>query len=64
MRRYSDSDSPELPPKDTSKNSTLQSPKKKHPSNFDDINSSQISQHYDSKVQKVIALRKAPLKSA
>ena len=27
MRRYSDSDSPYLPPKYTSKNSTLQSPK-------------------------------------
>ena len=28
MRRYSDSDSPYLPPKYTSKNSTLQSPKR------------------------------------
>ena len=31
MRRYSDSDSPYLPPKYTSKNSTLQSPKKDTP---------------------------------
>ena len=31
MRRYSDSDSPYLSPKYTSKNSTLQSPKKAHP---------------------------------
>ena len=38
MRRYSDSDFPYLPRKYTSKNSTLQSPKKKHLSNIDDFN--------------------------
>ena len=47
MRRYSDSDSPYLPPKYVSKNSTLQSPKKTHPNNTDDIKSLQISQDYD-----------------
>ena len=39
MRRYSDSDSPYLPSKYTSKNSTLQSPNKTHPNNIDDIKS-------------------------
>ena len=38
IRRYHDSDSPYLPPKYTSKISTLQSPKKTHPNNTDDIN--------------------------
>ena len=38
-RRYSDSDSPYLPPKYTSKNSTLQSPKRTHPGNINDISS-------------------------
>ena len=62
MRRYSDSDSPYLPPKYTSKNSTLQSPKKTHPSNIDDINSPQIFQDYDPIVQNVIALPAIPAK--
>ena len=56
MRRYSDSDSPYLPPKDTSKSSTLQSPKRTHPSNINDISSPQISQDDDPIVQNVIAL--------
>ena len=34
--RSSDNDSPFLPPKHTSKNSTLQSPSKTHPNNIDD----------------------------
>ena len=54
MRRYSGSDSPYLPPKYTSKNSTLQSPKKTHPDNIDDIKSSQIPQDYDTLNQNVI----------
>ena len=58
MRRYSDSDSPYLPPKYTSKNSTLQSPKKTHPNTIDDIKSSRISQDYDT------LNRKAPRKSS
>ena len=62
MRQYSDNDSLHLPPKYTSKNSTLQSPKKTHPSNIDDINSSQISQDYDPVVQNVIALPESPAK--
>ena len=62
MRRYSDSDSPYLPPKYTSKNSTLQSPKRTHPSNINDISSPQTSQHYDPIVQNVIALPESPAK--
>ena len=62
MRRYSNSDSPFLPPKYTSKNSTLQSPKKTHPSNINDSSSSQISQDYDHIVQNVIALPESPAK--
>ena len=62
MRRYSDSDSPYLPPKNTSKNSTLQSPKKTHPSNINDVSSPQISQEYDPLVQNVIALPESPAK--
>ena len=62
MRRYSDSYSPYLPPKYTSKNSTLQSPKKTHPNNIDDINSFQISQDYDSLNQNVITLPESPAK--
>ena len=58
MRRYSDSDSPYLPPKYTSKNSTLQSPKQTHPNNYTDIN----SQDYDPIVQNVIALPERPAK--
>ena len=49
MRRYSDSDSPYLPPKYTSKNSTLQLPKRTHYNNTNDINSPKISQDYDPK---------------
>ena len=58
MRRYSNSDSPCLPPKNTSKNSTLQSPKKTHPNKNTDIN----SQDYDPIVQNVIALPESPAK--
>ena len=58
MRRYSDSDSPYLPPKYTSKNSTLQSPKRIHPNNNTDNN----SQDYDPIVQNVIALPESPAK--
>ena len=56
MRSYSDSDSPYLPPQFTSKNSTLQSPKRTHPSIVNDISSPQISRNYDPIVQSVIAL--------
>ena len=38
LRRYSDNDSPYLPPKYSSKNSTFQSPQKTHPTNVNDIN--------------------------
>ena len=62
MRRYSDSDSSYLPPKYTSNNSTLHSPKKTHPSNTNDIKLSQISQAYDPKVQNKIALPESPAK--
>ena len=62
MRRYSDSFSPYLPPKDASNNSTLQSPKRTHPSNVNDISSPQISQDYDPIVQNVIALPESPAK--
>ena len=58
MRRYSDSDSLCLPPKYTSKDSTLQSPKKTHPNNVNDIN----LQEYDPIVQNVIALPERPAK--
>ena len=58
MGRYSDSDSPYLPPKYTSKNSTLQSPKKTHPNNNTDI----YSQDYDPIVQNVIALPESTAK--
>ena len=51
LRRYTDSDSPYLPPKYTSKNSTLQLPKKTHPNNSNDID----LQDYDPIVQNVIA---------
>ena len=62
MRRYSDSDSPYLPPKYTSKNSTVQSPTKAHPNNTDDIKSFQISQGYDILIQNVITLPESPAK--
>ena len=58
MRRYSDSDSPYLPPKYTSKISTLQSPKTTHPNIITDIK----SQDYDPIVQIVIALPERPAK--
>ena len=58
MRRYSDTDSNYLPPKYTSKNSTIQSPKKTHPNNSNNIN----SQDYDPIVQNVIALPESPAK--
>ena len=62
MRRHSDSDSPYLPPKYKSENSTLQSPKRTHPSNINNISSPQISQDYDPIVQNVIALPGSPAK--
>ena len=58
IRRYSDTDSPYLPPKYTSKNLTIQSPKKTHPNNSNNIN----SQDYDHIVQNVIALPENPAK--
>ena len=61
-RRYSDSDSLHLPPKYTSKNSILQSPKRTHPSNINDRNSSHISQDYDALVQNVLAIPESPAK--
>ena len=54
--------SPYLPPKYTSKNSALQSPKRTHPSNINDISSPQISQDYDPIVQNVIVLPESPAK--
>ena len=62
MRRYSDCDSPNLPPKYTSENSTLQSPKKTHPCNINEISSPQISQDYDPIVQNVIVLLESDAK--
>ena len=62
MRRYSDSDSPYLPPKYTSKDSILQSPKRTHPCDVIDISSPQISQDYDTIVRNVIALPENPAK--
>ena len=62
MRRYSDSDSPCLPPKYTSKSSTLQSPKKTHSSKINDIKTSQVPQDYDAIVQNLIVLPESPAK--
>ena len=62
MRRYSDSDSFYLPLKFTSRNSTLQIPKRTHPSNINDISSPQIPQDHDPIVQNVIALPENPSK--
>ena len=62
MRRYSDNDYPDLPPKYTSKDSTLQSHKKTHPSFINDIKLSQISQDYDPVVQNVKAVPESPAK--
>ena len=56
MRRYSDSDSPYLPPNCTSKNSTLQKPKKTQPNNIHDFKSSRIHQGYDTLIQNVLTL--------
>ena len=55
-RRYSDNDSPYLPPKYSNKNSTFQSPQKTHPTNVNDIN----SQDYDPILSNVIAVPESP----
>ena len=55
-RRYSDNDSPYLPPKFSSKNSTFQSPQKTNPTNVNDIN----SQDYDPILSNVIAVPESP----
>ena len=60
--RYSDNDSPYLPPENTSKNPTFQSPKKTHPNNINDIKTPQNSQDYDALVQNVIASPESPAK--
>ena len=57
-RRHSDTDSPYLPPKYSSKNSTFQSPQKTHPTNVNDIN----SQDYDPIMSNVIAVPESPAK--
>ena len=62
MKRYSDSDSPYLPPKYTSKNSTLQSPERTHPNTGNSIKLSHNSQDYDAIVQNVITLPESPAK--
>ena len=62
MRRYSDSDSPYLPPKYTSKNSTIQSPIKTHPNKETDIKSPLNTQTYDTLTQNVITLPESPAK--
>ena len=62
MRRYSDSDSPYLPPKYTRKNSTIQSPIKTHPNNETDIKSPQTPQDYDTLTQNEITLPESPAK--
>ena len=59
IRRYSDKDSPYLPPEYTSKNST---PKKTHPNNKIDNKTPQNSQGYDALVQNVIASPESPAK--
>ena len=58
LRKYSDNDSPYLPPKYSSKNSTFQSPQKTHPTNVNDIN----SQDYDPILPNVIAVPESPAK--
>ena len=50
IRRNTNEDSPYLPPKYTSKNSTFQSPKKTHPNNNNDTETPQNSQNYDTLV--------------
>ena len=62
MRRYSDSDSPYLPPKYTSKYSTFQSPIKTHPNKETDIKSPQNTQTYDTLTQNVKTLPESPAK--
>ena len=62
IRRSSDNDSPYLPPKYSSKNSTFQSPKKTHPNNINDIKTPQNSQDYDALVQNVITSLESPAK--
>ena len=62
QRRYSDSDSPYLPSKYTSKNSTIQSPIKAHPDNETIIKSTHISQDYDILNQNAINLPESPAK--
>ena len=62
MKRYSDNDSPYLPPKHTSTNSTFQSPKKIHPNNINDNKTPQNSPNYDALVQNVIASPESPAK--
>ena len=62
IRRCSDNDSPYLPPKYTSKNVTVQPPKKTHPNNMNDIKTPQNSQDYDALVQNVIASPESPSK--
>ena len=60
IKRCSDNDSPYLPPKYTSKNSTFQSPKKTHPNNINEIKTPQNSQEYDALVQNVLASPESP----
>ena len=62
MRRYPDNDSPYLPPKYTSKNSTLQSPKKTHPNNINDLKLPHNSQDYDPIEQSAKAVPENPAK--
>ena len=57
-RRYSDNDSPFLPPKYSSKNSTFQSPQKTHSTTVNDIN----SQDYDPILSNVKAVPESPAK--
>ena len=58
LSRYSGNDSPYLPPKYSSRNSTFQSPQKTHPTNVNDIN----SQDYDPILPNVIAVPESPAK--
>ena len=55
-RRYSENDSPYLPPKYYSKHSTFQLPQKTHPTNVNDIN----SQDYDPILSNVIDVPESP----
>ena len=57
-RKYSDNDSPYLPPKYSSKNSTFQSPQKTHPTTVNDIN----SQDYDPVLPNIITVPESPAK--